>query len=247
MKQYALNLIPRLKQFSESLDNKELFVEKPWVFIDENQNYQKYIFKKNGDLVMSLNGQVTIGKWEYLGSAKSLLIDRVQDKILLNQAFVDPAVMVLKRDGQIDGFFFLANEILMPDLNVSEYIKKAYHQKNNILSLPLKDGKVLEVIGYMGYLIDNEVSIEGQPIPDGMLEAETSDRKYLIKDGKLYRVFTMQTYPTNKGDIVVEIEMDDKIRKGNFAFHNGNAAPDGKYRLSFWYSIVIENGRVVKG
>ena len=99
----------------------EIFVEKPWVIIDENQNIQKYIFKRNGELIMSLNGQVTVGRWEYLSSAKSLLIDRVQDKMLLNQNFIDPAVMILKKDNLYDDSLILANEILLPDLNVMNY------------------------------------------------------------------------------------------------------------------------------
>ena len=116
MKQYLNNLLPRIKQFSESLDKKESFIDTPWVIVDEDLNQQKYIFKRNGELIMSLNGQVSIGKWEYLSVAKSLLIDRNQDKILLNQFFVDPAVMVLSLDGRKEDYLILANEILVPDL-----------------------------------------------------------------------------------------------------------------------------------
>jgi hypothetical protein len=68
MKQYLNNLLPRIKQFSESLDKKESFIDTPWVIVDEDLNQQKYIFKRNGELIMSLNGQVSIGKWEYLSN-----------------------------------------------------------------------------------------------------------------------------------------------------------------------------------
>ena len=130
MKQYVLNLIPRLKEFSASLDKNELFVEMPWVLVDDELNQQKYIFKRDGELIMSLNGQVTIGKWEYLSAAKSLLIDRVQDKILLNQSYIDPGVMVLKKDGLTDGYIFLANELVISDLNVAHYLRNLYYAKN---------------------------------------------------------------------------------------------------------------------
>src|SRR5690625_2626021 len=99
MKLYLSNLLPRLKQFSQSLDQIELIVDQPWVFIDNNLNQQKYIFKRNGELIMSYNGSVTVGQWEYISSARSLLIDRKTDKILLNQNFINNAVMILKRDG----------------------------------------------------------------------------------------------------------------------------------------------------
>ena len=74
MNHYINNILPRLKEFSESLDRKEVFIDHPWVIVDDNLNQEKYIFKRNGDLIMSLNGQVTIGKWEYL-SKKLLSIE----------------------------------------------------------------------------------------------------------------------------------------------------------------------------
>jgi hypothetical protein len=247
MKQYVLNLIPRLKLFSESLDKKEIFLEKPWVFVDDNGNHQKYIFSKNGNLIMSLNGQVTMGKWEYLSSAKSLLIDRIQDKILLNQAFVDPAIMILKKDGQNEDYFFLANELLIPDLNITDYIRKAHYSKHNILGLPLKDGKILEIMGYDGYIGNNQVSMEGVPIPDGFFESAKSGNKYWIKDSKIHRVLKRESFTTDKGEIVVEIDVEGRtIRKGDLAFQHDHPAIDGKYRLGFMHTIIIENGRVIK-
>ena len=126
MKLYLSNLLPRLQEYSLSLDKKEVFVEKPWVIVDENLNQQKYIFRRDGELIMSLNGTVKIGSWEYIAAAKSLLINRIQDKILLNQFFIDPAVMVLKKDGFKDENLIMANEILIPDLDVTTYLKKIY-------------------------------------------------------------------------------------------------------------------------
>ena len=83
MKTYLQEIVNRLSQFSEKLDNATLFIDKPWVLIDTESNYHKYIFKRNGQLIMSLNGQVQLGKWEYLTVAKSILIDRIKDKVLL--------------------------------------------------------------------------------------------------------------------------------------------------------------------
>ena len=89
MKIYLQDLVNSLSQFSGKLDNTTLFIDKPWVLVDSNSDYHKYIFKRDGELVMSLNGQVQSGKWEYLQAGKSILIDRIKDKILLNQSFFD--------------------------------------------------------------------------------------------------------------------------------------------------------------
>lgn len=63
-----------------------------------NLNQVKYIFIRNGDFIMSLNGEVTIGSWECLSKTKSLLINIIKDKILLNRNFIDLVVMVFKKD-----------------------------------------------------------------------------------------------------------------------------------------------------
>ena len=79
---FLQNLLPRLRQFSQSLDQAELFVDKPWVLIDEDGQQQTYIFRRGGELLMSLDGRVQMGSWEYIAPAQSLLVDRVADKLL---------------------------------------------------------------------------------------------------------------------------------------------------------------------
>ena len=92
-------------------------MDKPWALIDSDLEIQKLIFKKNNELILSKDGQVKIGKWDYFPEAKSLLIDREEDKILCNEAFIDDAVLVLKMDGTSNNYFVLANENIIPDLD----------------------------------------------------------------------------------------------------------------------------------
>ncbi len=247
MKNYLSSLLPRLKQFSQDLDKKEIFVDIPWVIVDEQQNQQKYIFKRNGDLLMSLNGQVTIGKWEYLSSAKSLLIDRIVDKILLNQNFIDTAVMVLKKDGLKDENLILANEILLPDLDVVRYLKNLFYKKNSIALGLLKTGETLEFNNYQGFIDGNKVTIEGDPVPDGVVEFAKTDKKLVIENSKIIRVLVKQSYDTNFGKIIIEQTENSSPSKGDFVYLDENVyAPDGKYKLGFMRHITVENGRIIK-
>jgi len=62
MRLHLQDLVNRLSQFSEKLDNTTLLIDKPWVLIDAESNYHKYIFKRNGELIMSRNGQSQIGR-----------------------------------------------------------------------------------------------------------------------------------------------------------------------------------------
>jgi hypothetical protein len=246
MIQYISNIIPRLKEYSATLDKKEIFVDVPWVIIDADLNQQKYIFRRDGDLVMSLNGQVTIGKWEYLSAAKSLLINRVRDKILLNQYFIDPAIMILKKDGLTNDYFIMANEILMPDLNTNAYIRNLYYKKNKITTQKLKTGEFLELSIQDEFSLNHHVTIEGEPVPDCKLELYDSATRYLVKNSRIIKVLVEELYSTDKGMIRIEHQVGFSPNIGDLVIQFNELAKDGKYRLGFMNHIWVENGRIIK-
>ncbi|MBP9923485.1 MAG: hypothetical protein KBF92_06620 [Bacteroidia bacterium] len=246
MKNYLSNILLRLNQFSIDLDKKESFVEITWVTIDEKQNLQKFIFKRNGELILSINGEVTVGKWEYLSTAKCLLIDRIKDKILLNQIFIDTRVMVLKIDGANEDNLLLANEILLPDLNVVGYLKNLFYKKNNIAVGLLKTGESLEIINYEGFFNGNNVTINGELVPDGIFEFENAKKKLLIKNSKISRVNVYANFKTKSENIIIEVEENTPPSKGDFVYTSENIlAPDGKYRLNLFNQITVKNGRII--
>lgn len=100
--------------------------------IDEDGNKETYIFKRNGELVLSFNGTASVGKWEILIAANSLLIDRGIDKLLLKHDFIDNALMVLKRDDFQTSPFVLMNSNTIPDLNAEKYLKTRYTSDGKI-------------------------------------------------------------------------------------------------------------------
>ena len=245
MNLYLENLLPRIKQYSKDLDHLEIFIDLPWITIDENQKKYKYIFKRNGELLMSSDGQVKIGYWEYLSAAKSLLINRIDDKILLNQYFVDGAVMVLKLDGPNENFI-LANEQIIPDFNVSIYLKNLYYKKNNIGTITLNNKHLLEISNYSNGFFNNSVLINGESVADGTLEQLNTGKKYEIIDSRINRVLIDKTYKSDKGDLVIEYESYmGRYVTGDLVKMNGNAAPDGKYELGFLRHIYVKNGKLV--
>ncbi len=253
MKLYLENLISRLKEFSLNLDKQEVFVDKQWVIIDENQNKQTYIFRRNGELIMSINGQVTLGKWDYISAAKSLLIDRIQDKILLNQNFIDPAVMILKKDGFNDDNFIMVNEHLIPELDVIKYLNELYYSKNNIKTIKSKDGSVLELKmcfeeNVFSTIEVTEVRVDGKPVADGRYELNDSDQVYLIEKSKLSKILYNHYYETNNGMMLkIEQHFNDFPRKGDMVYQNNVKAPNGKYKLGKFKIGYTDNITVVDG
>jgi hypothetical protein len=133
-KEYLKNISKELKNYSRSLDKTSILINKPWAVIDEEFQLQKLIFKKDKTLIMSRNGKVTEGRWDYFSEAKSLLIDRGDDKILCNEVFINEGIIILKLDGTQKEVFALANENLVPDLNIKAYIDNWLQENRHLLT-----------------------------------------------------------------------------------------------------------------
>ncbi len=109
MKTYLADIIPKIQRFSRKLDDLTLLTKQHWVAIDGSASSKSvYIFRKNGELLVSLNGRVEKAKWEYLGN-NSLLIDKNNESFLFKHGFLDANVLALKIDGENE-YVFLVNE-----------------------------------------------------------------------------------------------------------------------------------------
>lgn len=110
MKEFIKDLLPRIRKYSERLDNLALLTDHPWVEVSDTGDRTLYVFRSdNNELLISRNGEVSTCTWEYLEYANALLIEVDGQRRLYKQGFVDPAVVVLRLDGQED-FLMLANE-----------------------------------------------------------------------------------------------------------------------------------------
>lgn len=251
MKIYLQNTVRSLKNFSKSLDKKSILVDKPWALIDSDFEIQKLIFKKNKELIMSKDGQVKIGKWDYLPEAKSLLLDRGVDKILCNEGFIDDGVMVLKMDGTNNNFFVLANENIVPDLDAYAYLKKLRYRNLNITTRKLTDGKTLEIIQdkneWNNPKIGNYVTIEAEDVSDGVYKTEKSNRKYVVAKSKIASIIHEVTYKTKNGtEIMVEQNNQNSYSVGERVWIKEMQAKDGEYKVIGGRNIIVKEGRIVK-
>lgn len=249
--------LSKITVHSESLSRTEKYINKPWVHIDSNGNYHKYIFNPDGDLFMSFNGKVEIGKWKYLTEANLIFIDRLTDKILLKQSFFDESVMILKIDGTNEDLFILANENIIPDLDVSKYLSTLIFDIKNIDSstfynVKLINGDDLKIhreklnyttIGMSVLLLDNNA-------PDGDYYASGNlDHKFLgyhIEDSKIKGLFWLFTYNTSKGILKINQKNEFAFSLGDNVSLNNNPAPNGKFKIGIMEYIYVTNG-VISG
>ena len=109
MQTFIADIIPKLQKFSQKLDELSLLTNQHWVVLDElTKSKNVYIFRSNNELLISSDGKVEKGKWEYLGN-NSLLIDRKDESFLFKHGFFDENVMALKIDGK-EEYAILVNE-----------------------------------------------------------------------------------------------------------------------------------------
>jgi hypothetical protein len=251
MNLYLKSIVNQLRNYSDVLDITSMIINKPWALVDEGFEVQKLIFKSNKELVLSKNGQVQFGKWDYFPEAKSLLIDRSADVILCNIAFIDKGVIILKLDGTENRFFMLANENIVPDLNAKNYLKQLRYQKLNIEEAVLSDGRILEIQREEGQhytaQVGNTVSIDAEIIDDGKYQfAETN--KYLeVEKGLILKILTETTYsnPDNQ-QIVIQQQDNLKIRNGDYVFMFGKPIENAVLNFSRSKNLIVRAGKVVR-
>lgn len=143
MKTFLLDIIPRIQRYSQKLDNLTVLTNKHWVVIDEELN-RKVVFifrEKENQLLISENGKIEKGFWEYLGNS-SLLIDRKDGSYLFKHGFIDDTVLALKVDGK-DEYALLVNEHKFDNqLNslpaILQFLNKTYsdERQQRILTIP---------------------------------------------------------------------------------------------------------------
>ena len=109
MQTYLSDLVPKIQRYSQKLDDLALLTNQHWVVMDEIDKCKNvYIFRANNELLVSSDGEVEKGRWEYLGN-NSLLIDRKNKSYLFKHGFFDENILALKIDGKNE-YAFLVNE-----------------------------------------------------------------------------------------------------------------------------------------
>lgn len=103
-----MSLPKSLKGISDRLNVRSLLCAKTWVVFHEEKKVI-FIFQKDGSLIVSQNGVASKGKWEYIKSNKTILVEAVDVMLLLHPTFVDDVLFILQQDGT-DGYFVLIDE-----------------------------------------------------------------------------------------------------------------------------------------
>ena len=250
---YLNNISAQLKNYSATIDKTNILADKPWVLIDENSEIQKLIFKRNNELILSKNGNVRIGSWEYFPQAKSILIDRGEGKILCNEGYIDDAVMILKLDGSKNNFYLFANENLIPNLDALTYLKKIRAAKLNILERKMSDGRILEIhrqpLDLGPEQCGNSITINAENIPDGLYELSNHQKYILSEKSSIKEIYFKKHYINTKGaELIIfqKLDIQNRIGFGDILVVNGITIDNGIYEFSNKKNLIIKNGKIIR-
>jgi hypothetical protein len=136
MKFYLLEIINKIQGLSRKLDETALIENNHWVYIDDlNTEKKVYIFRPNGQLLISTNGIVNKSIWEYLGFG-SLLIETNEGSFLFKSGFLDETLLALKIDSSEKFALFVNETKYGAEINnladLQKYLESKYKKSEKI-------------------------------------------------------------------------------------------------------------------
>lgn len=129
MRTYISEIIPKIKRYSQDLDNLTLLTNQHWVVLDElSKTKTVYIFRKNEELLIATNGIVEKAKWEYLGQ-NTILIDLKDQSFLFKHGFFDENILALKVDSKEEYAILINESKYEGELNSIEAVTNLLNKK----------------------------------------------------------------------------------------------------------------------
>ena len=268
MQHYLSILVNKIQRFTTRIDKKSFLTKKHWVVIDkELHNKKVYIFRPNGELLVSYNGNVHKARFEILDYG-NILIEDTSNSFLYNQGFLDSEILILRKDGSNEFFTLVSHEIYTSEIqNVSQlevYLTSKYLDENTEeesvkldleetleIRTPLKliDGDEIYLDGCAYNLMTgNDVfNKENQQLQDGKYIL-SDNQSIVVKEGKIRDVFYLKTYNI-KDNTKIIIEHKDAIAPlvGDKVYNKDwSSAEDGEYKLSWLEKVYVEKGQIIK-
>ncbi|MFN3640733.1 MAG: hypothetical protein ACK4UK_07425, partial [Flavobacterium sp.] len=185
------------------------------------------------------------------------LIDRRgTDKIFCNEVFIDNGVIILKLDGTKHEFFVLANENVVPNLDVIGYLNNLLDledngQKEIIKTYELENGLEVEIHSdsYIEYLSGSKalVTVDGENIRNGFYKLKNNNVTLVIKNSRIIQVAYEKIYKTEDNIALCVLQRHRYvISKSDYVLIDGQLVSDGFYFFSKSLKIYTEDGLIKK-
>jgi len=139
MKTFFFDLFNKFKRTSQFLDAKTVLCNKTWRAFTDSDEKEVHIFLEDGTLVISIDGNVTMGKWIFVPANHSLVISGNNQHFLVHPIMCNN-ILALVQDGTNICSFLLDDtkaelERIKTLQNIQDYIlineNKGHHNLNN--------------------------------------------------------------------------------------------------------------------
>ena len=184
------------------------------------------------------------------------MLDISGEKRLYNHQFIDNGLLILKLDGHSTEFFVLANQNVIPDLDIENYLISKYsnpnlhEKKKSLKSLYVKeqelsDGRMLQFLNDFGYSGETEVKINQKSAEDGFYRLTNSDIAYKIKNNKILMEYYIEKFKQDDGQFIeVGGNRINGITEGSPVWLNGKLAPNGEYQKGWFSKMQVIDGLI---
>jgi hypothetical protein len=206
---YIKQIIPELTKFSKKLDDISVFQNQKWINLDTDSSLKKlYIFRPENKLIVSINGDVTLGYWEYIDDC-TILISLDGLKRLLRHKFINDEFLILNADNTEDYAFFIKEDESLKHINSMEMI---LNRINNITQIPKLNWEYNIISEYDSYDIfwGNYKVFEIQFTYDGSIEKFYKGR--LSQKYFYFHFIEGKIYMEKKHDII-ELIINNKAKR----------------------------------
>lgn len=201
MKSYILDIIPKIQRYSQKLDNLSILLNKHWVLLDEESpNKSVFIFReKNNQLLISINGIIKKGNWEYLGN-NSLLIDQPNGSLLYKHGFIDDCILALKVDGKEEYALFVNEQWFEKQLkslnNILAYLDEKYVEQKEQQIITIPKSKSNQNQNHTKEISRNNTSINNflLNLDDVLIPQEIKNNIHLDKTFLIYSIKEIDQY-----------------------------------------------------
>ncbi len=122
MTQIIKNLLERVKRFKDNLELQDVLVDKNWTIYGDNELIE-YEFLRNGEIVVTKNGQGFDGTWRILGSGRLQIRTDFANNVLKFD-FSISGILVMKIAGNNNEPFLLYNPTIVKNGDLENYLHR---------------------------------------------------------------------------------------------------------------------------
>jgi hypothetical protein len=256
MIEWLKSILPRIKEYSIKLDKAETLVDKTWVWVGFDKNYTSLHFLRDQRLLISKQGNVQEGTWEFI-SNDLLHIKGDGFNMLLNHGVLYEGVLIIQKKGVFDQYEVFYDELVIPDGDIVKHIETK-------ITKTIENSKIKSTSGspFTVYVKGVNLLFPGKPVVGMRIDSlstfsgkvynlPNNDGVEIVKNS-VKKVFKMAYVKTASGTIDIEIHNNDYHNPKGVGFYKDKISlPSGEFEVEevvpnniSWQKVFFVDGNL---